>query len=152
MSTNNATLTVDTVHNNRGIIAVTNYGHQHNCYHHDPARAREKALIRLRDRFFLSDPVVDRQALLDHIGGRVPGTCKWIKENIDYKTWLSGSSSPLWITGGPGKGKTIMATYLAARSKNHIDLANFPRGPSISIYYYFCRINDNNRNSAAAIL
>jgi hypothetical protein len=152
MSINNATLTMDTVQNNRGIIAVTNYGHQHNCYHHNPDQARMTALFRLRDRFFLSDPAVDRQALIDKIGGRVPGTCEWIKEHTEYMTWLSGLSPPLWITGGPGKGKTTMATYLAVRIKEHIKLANSSRSPTISVYYYFCNPKDDNRNSAVATL
>jgi hypothetical protein len=152
MSTNNITLTVDTSHNNRGIVAANNYGHQHNYYQHSSDRAWNKSSSQLRDHFFLSDPVVERQALLDQIGGIVPGTCEWIRENAVYKDWLSGSSSPLWITGGPGKGKTMMATYLTAHLNEHINLVHSPGGSIISVYSYFCRANDDNRNSAVAIL
>ncbi|KAJ4302834.1 hypothetical protein N0V90_001725 [Kalmusia sp. IMI 367209] len=45
-------------------------------------------------------------------GTRVIGTCEWILRNKDYQQWLDGSNHLLWISGGPGKGKTMLSNFL----------------------------------------
>lgn len=179
MSTANIGLTVEAAPNNHGIIAAYNYGDQHNHYHnYDTGKTNIDSSIQLRDRFFLSDPVIDRQVLHEAKGTRVPGTFDWIHGNDAYCTWLSGSSSVLWITGSPGKGKAMMAMYLATQLERSVasgTLTNdhdlsvprrpVPRSHSSSIqpenaskdtiqrvYAFFCRSDDEKRNSAVAVL
>ena len=41
------------------------------------------------------------------------GTCVWLSEHPKYRQWLTQSgSTPLWIKGKPGSGKTTLKTYL----------------------------------------
>ncbi|KAJ5484304.1 hypothetical protein N7453_012258 [Penicillium expansum] len=47
-----------------------------------------------------------------------PQTCKWLGDIPTFMSWNSdGTNIPglLWIWGGPGKGKTHLATYLASQ-------------------------------------
>lgn len=54
---------------------------------------------------------------------RTPGTGSWIFENKSFRSWLDGESSNevkthsmLWLTAGPGFGKSSLAAFLA----NHL--------------------------------
>ncbi|KAF2484013.1 ankyrin repeat-containing domain protein [Neohortaea acidophila] len=44
---------------------------------------------------------------------RVAGTCEWIKGDATYQTLLRGESQQLWIHGGPGKGKSTLASFIS---------------------------------------
>lgn len=44
---------------------------------------------------------------------RVAGTCEWIKGDATYQAWLRGESQQLWIHGGPGKGKSTLASFIS---------------------------------------
>ena len=61
-----------------------------------------------RNALFISNPDVDREELISAKGIRVPGTCEWIKENENFRALEKGEISLLWITGTPGKGKTML--------------------------------------------
>jgi ankyrin repeat protein len=44
------------------------------------------------------------------------GTCHWIFNNKEWNTWLLGSTierRPLWISGSPGMGKTVLSKFIA---------------------------------------
>ncbi|MCJ1270547.1 hypothetical protein MMC22_010444 [Lobaria immixta] len=62
---------------------------------------------------FLTDPMDDREQLIQAKGSRVDDTCDWIKSNELYHSWLHSHSQLLWISGGPGKGKTMLSIFLA---------------------------------------
>ena len=50
---------------------------------------------------------------------RAQGTCEWILEDPHFNSWSKGPCPLLWITGGPSKGKTVLATFLTRElSKN----------------------------------
>lgn len=165
MSTYNVELTVEAAQNNQGIIAANNHGHQHNHYHgYDAEEAEAATSIRIRDHFFLSDPVIDRQVLQAAKGKRVPGTLEWIYNNDVYNAWLSGDCLGLWITGSPGKGKTMLAMHLtlqletgliprsANNSRSLSQSESADKGPIRPVYAFFCRSDDEKRNSAVAVL
>ncbi|KAL2069325.1 hypothetical protein VTL71DRAFT_15663 [Oculimacula yallundae] len=130
--------------------------------HNDKQKACLKAL-------FLTDPQDDRENIISMKGSIVGGTCQWIKTDAAFKTWFHSDSPPeqlLWISGGPGLGKTMLAVYitqeLEALSKNSSH--NFfpaintvkpsrDQGPqNILVLQYFCNDKDNKRNTAVAIL
>src|SRR4051794_27706260 len=80
-----------------------------------------------RNALYLTDPTVGRENLRSAKGKRVEGTCEWIKINRIYMSWISGDTNLLWISGGPGKGKTMLSIFLteelekiSQRSKNTI--------------------------------
>ena len=95
---------------------------------------------------FLTNPRDDREKLINDKGSRVDGTCQWIKSHVNYKSWLCSESQLLWLSGGPGKGKTMLSIFLteelegAATSQNKLFLQ------------YFCDNKDEKRNTAVAVL
>ena len=44
---------------------------------------------------------------------RVPGTCEWFLDNEKFRTWRSATDSRLlWVSAGPGCGKSVLARCL----------------------------------------
>lgn len=66
----------------------------------------------------------------DRISRPVNGTCEWFLTHTSYKEWLSGSSFPLVVTGGPGYGKSVLAKHL-------VDSHLREKDPKGAICYFF---------------
>ena len=96
---------------------------------------------------FLTDPKDDREALKYNKGSRVDGTCTWIKGHELYVSWLSSDPQLLWLSGGPGKGKTMLSLYLAQDLEQSIK-----HSKNTILLQYFCDNKDERRNTATAIL
>lgn len=97
-----------------------------------------------RNNLFLTNPNMDREALISLKGERAEGTCEWIQGDQRYQSWRTGNERFLWISGGPGKGKTILSIFLTRELE---------RGEqSAQTIYYFCTSSDGTRNNAAAVL
>ncbi|KAF2874657.1 hypothetical protein BDV95DRAFT_296211 [Massariosphaeria phaeospora] len=106
---------------------------------------RTKEFNACQQSLYLTDSYIDREALTRTKGRRVPGTCEWITQHPTYQYWLhgTGSSSLLWISGGPGKGKTMMSIFLTE------ELA---KSPTANVIYYFCSAQDEKRNTTTGVL
>ncbi|KAL9066016.1 MAG: hypothetical protein Q9157_007281 [Trypethelium eluteriae] len=100
-----------------------------------------------RNSLFLTDPDVDRERLKSTKGERVVGTCEWIIENVTYQSWLHGDNHLLWISGGPGKGKTMLSIFLT----EELEKTNQNTRAS-EVIFYFCTAQDGKRNTTIAIL
>ncbi|KAF5875514.1 putative ankyrin repeat-containing protein [Botrytis fragariae] len=99
------------------------------------------------DALLLTRPEVDRKSLIALKGRRVDGTCEWLTQHPSYQEWLADAGQPLlWISGGPGKGKTMLAIYITEVLQPVIDAAGNV------LLYYFCSNRDKNRNSALTIM
>ncbi|KAL4868100.1 hypothetical protein BDV12DRAFT_108213 [Aspergillus spectabilis] len=99
------------------------------------------------DALLLTRPEVDRKSLIALKGRRVHGTCEWLIQHPHYLEWLADANHPLlWISGGPGKGKTMLAIYITEVLQPVVDAANNV------LLYYFCSNRDKNRNTALAIM
>ena len=97
--------------------------------------------------FLHSDPVNDRQRIREQKGDRSPNTCDWILTNQLYVEWLSAQrSSILWLSGGPGKGKTMMSIFITDQREEVITKSQD------TLIYYFCDNKDAHRNTVAGIL
>lgn len=96
---------------------------------------------------FLTDPRDDREQLVNTKGSRVKGTCEWIKSNGLYDSWLHFYSQLLWLSGGPGKGKTMLSVFLA---KELEQTAN--NSQNTLFLQYFCDNKDEKRNTAITII
>lgn len=78
-------------------------------------------------------------------GGLRKDCYKWILDNPTYLGWREGDETrPLWIMGGPGKGKTMMMIGLVS------ELEACPESGIIS--YFFCESTNTRLNNAVSIL
>ncbi|KAJ4302951.1 hypothetical protein N0V90_001842 [Kalmusia sp. IMI 367209] len=99
------------------------------------------------DALLLTRPEVDRNSLIVLKGRKVTGTCEWLIQHPTFQEWLVGTDPPLlWISGGPGKGKTMLAIYITEVLQPVVDSAQDV------LLYYFCSNRDKNRNTAVTIM
>jgi Cdc6-like AAA superfamily ATPase len=89
----------------------------------------------------------------------VTGTCEWITPNEIYRAWLNsvgdgggngnsnGDTRLLWISGGPGKGKTMLSVFLTEELERHT-----ARIDNAELAFFFCSAQDEKRNTAVAVL
>jgi ankyrin repeat protein len=115
----------------------------------------EQAAVACRNALFLTDPYVDRESLISAKGTRVPGTCEWITHDVNYRAWLYGDGNDdgngetrlLWISGGPGKGKTMLSVFLTEELERHAANRKDTR-----LVFFFCGAQDKKRNTTVAVL
>ncbi|OJJ56421.1 hypothetical protein ASPSYDRAFT_156270, partial [Aspergillus sydowii CBS 593.65] len=124
----------------------------------DPDAAQHSAVDRVRDLLFLTEPQDDRAGLLVAKAGIVDGTCEWILEHEKFLRWstLADDDEPdgdesalpgLWVSGGPGKGKTMLAIYVSQiLERDYADVTDR------RLLYYFCAHNDDKRNTPVTVL
>ncbi|PSN58536.1 hypothetical protein BS50DRAFT_476158, partial [Corynespora cassiicola Philippines] len=98
-----------------------------------------------------TDPHVDRESLTSAKGSRAAGTCEWITRNASYRAWLHGDGDGdtrlLWISGGPGKGKTMLSVFLTE------ELERYAAGTAnAELVFFFCSQQDEKHNTAVAVL
>ncbi|KAH8591314.1 hypothetical protein B0O99DRAFT_719265, partial [Bisporella sp. PMI_857] len=113
----------------------------------DSSRSNREACL---SALFVTDPRNDRERLINVKGSRVDGTCKWIEADRRYNTWLhprSDRSQLLWLSGGPGKGKTILSIFLAEELER-----NVTKSQDEIFVQYFCDSKIKSRNTAVAIV
>ncbi|ETI19674.1 hypothetical protein G647_08687 [Cladophialophora carrionii CBS 160.54] len=100
---------------------------------------------------FITNSADDRAMLTRTKGERSYGTCTWITEHPIYRSWKDPAcQSPLlWISGGPGKGKTIMSVFLTEELEQ---LAAQSNTNMQQVLYFFCDNKDNKRNKASCVI
>jgi ankyrin repeat protein len=121
------------------------------------ADANEQAAVACRNALFLTDPHSDREKVISAKGPRVAGTCEWITRDASYCAWLNSDGSDnssnndntrlLWLSGGPGKGKTMLSVFLTEELQKHT-----ARIEGAKLVFFFCNAEDGRRNTAAAVL
>lgn len=105
------------------------------------ARSEEECLLRA---LFETDPTIDRRALQALKGAVLPGTCDWILERSKFIKWRNSTERLLWISGGPGMGKTMLSVYLTEKLEG--------QSTGHPLVYFFCDHRHNKRNNAVSIL
>ena len=85
---------------------------------------------------------------IEHCNTRTSGTCEWSTCHLMINNWLrSDTSEPsrLWIHGGPGTGKSVLAAYLADRAKEQ-------RSPREVVFTTFCTTQGDVRPTSGSIV
>ncbi|OJI83267.1 hypothetical protein ASPTUDRAFT_202493 [Aspergillus tubingensis CBS 134.48] len=82
---------------------------------------------------------------------RVPGTCEWFFKDERFCNWrASESSSLLWVSAGPGCGKSVLSRALIDEERLSIGVT------TSNICYFFFKEGDNRRmhstNALCALL
>jgi hypothetical protein len=77
----------------------------------------------------------------------IPGTCKWFLEDSKYKTWLEAKgSSILWVSAGPGCGKSVLSKLLVDRFQ-----PAYAKESHTICYFFFKDVSDKRRSIASAL-
>ncbi|KAM0254594.1 hypothetical protein ACHAQJ_006630 [Trichoderma viride] len=133
------------------IISSNTFGahariHQGDIYYASDAKSPQNKIDDCRDALFLADSMVDRENLKSIKGQRTTGTCEWIRDNETYQSWFGDGSQCLWISGGPGRGKTMLSIFLTEELEKHTQKIE-----DAELLFYFCS-QDEKHNSAVAVL
>ncbi|KAF4823545.1 Vegetative incompatibility protein HET-E-1 [Colletotrichum tropicale] len=96
---------------------------------------------------FLTNSSDERSVIISAKGKRVDGTCSWMLETDAYNTWMNTPCPGLWITGGPGMGKSMMSIFLT----EHLEMKAL-KSATESVLYFFCDGQRDMRNNARGIL
>ncbi|KAL6822005.1 Pfs, NACHT and WD domain protein [Trichoderma sp. SZMC 28015] len=123
--------------------------HQGNVYHYSSEGASDRCLADLRS----TDPRDDKVRIEQTKGGLLRELYNWILENDKFKLWYDDDDTQgqlLWITGDPGKGKTMLACGIIDELANQTRIKN-PES-KIMLSYFFCQGTDSRINSAVAVL
>ncbi|KAI5460978.1 WD40-repeat-containing domain protein [Mariannaea sp. PMI_226] len=91
-----------------------------------------------------TDPRDDKTRIQDTKGGLLRDSYRWILHHDDFQRWRNDPQSQLlWITGDPGKGKTmLLCGVLDELEKEH--------GTSLS--YFLCQATEARLSNATAVL
>ncbi|CAA7269198.1 unnamed protein product [Cyclocybe aegerita] len=101
----------------------------HNYVNHINVFARSDEIMRrLRPPHYIKDPFVEHQQ------ARLESTCHWAIEHPVISHWLEAQGplcNHLWLYGGPGTGKSILASFLVEhiRKSHHV-------GSEITLYHF----------------
>lgn len=77
---------------------------------------------------------------------RMPGSGSWVEDRI--RSWWQGSESLLWIHGGPGVGKS----YMASKIINDLAKAETSAGSAPIVASFFIKNNDADLRSLNKVL
>lgn len=123
--------------------------HQGNVYHYSSEGASDRCLADLRS----TDPRDDKVRIEQTKGGLLRELYNWIFENDKFKLWYDDDDTQgqlLWITGDPGKGKTMLACGIIDQLADQTRIKN-PESKTM-LSYFFCQGTDSRINSAVAVL
>ncbi|KAH0541262.1 hypothetical protein FGG08_004267 [Glutinoglossum americanum] len=88
-------------------------------------------------------PIVGRCP--EEIAQRIPGTCEWLLEAKEFKSWLTDDSPILWITGKPGAGKSFLLSFLVEHLRK-------PQHHRTATAFYFYDGRNESKSSASQVL
>ncbi|KAI0546002.1 hypothetical protein F4679DRAFT_439968 [Xylaria curta] len=96
----------------------------------------------------LTDPRDDKTRIEEQKGGLLYNSYNWILHHQDFQKWREGNGGQLlWISGDPGKGKTMLLCGII----DELDKARMNDG-NINTAYYFCQANHSQLNKATCVL
>ncbi|KAJ5389886.1 NACHT-domain-containing protein [Penicillium cataractarum] len=103
---------------------------------------------RCQEALQATDPVLDKERILLKKDRLLRDSYCWVLENNEFQEWRNDVAGQLlWLTGDPGKGKTMLICGIIDElSKPH------ETAQDGNICYFFCQATDDRINSAVAVL
>ncbi|KAI1427172.1 hypothetical protein F5Y12DRAFT_739064 [Xylaria sp. FL1777] len=100
-----------------------------------------------QERELLADLAADHEGYKNFNPPKVENTCGWFLEHESFRTWRdSGESSFLWVSAGPGCGKSVL-------SRSLIDEWQLSTSAATStVCYFFFKDGGERRQSSANAL
>jgi hypothetical protein len=135
------TVDMNATHNSGAVVGQNN-GTMVNHFTVPPVDVVSQCITAL----FVTDARADREGISSTKGSIVEGTCNWVKQHSSYVTWLHSPSDSLWVIGGPGKRKTMLAVYLTQA------LDTICGDQKLPFACFFCDHRDPSRNSICPVL
>lgn len=96
----------------------------------------------------VTNPKDDRAGLLTSKGQIVEGTCDWIVNKSEFIEW-ERKRGILWISGGPGLGKTMLSIHLT-RHIEDMSTSDHEQSQQSTTIYFFC--NSSQRSSGISLI
>ncbi|KAL2889223.1 Vegetative incompatibility protein HET-E-1 [Ceratocystis lukuohia] len=94
--------------------------------------------------FYVTDPSADKKEIESKKGGLLKDCYQWIVNHEDFQRFLTEKESRiLWITGDPGKGKTMLLCGI---------IDTLGHDSSLDVSYFFCQASSSQLNTATAVL
>lgn len=97
-------------------------------------------------RALLQDLAADYEGYKDFNPPRVPGTCEWFLQDDRFLEWRSSDSGILWVSAGPGCGKSVLSRALIDERRLTTNVA------TSTICYFFFKDGDDERMYAPKAL
>lgn len=105
-----------------------------------------------RVKTFLTPAEASHRTYSNLLKTRMRGSCAWLDDNACFEAWHAGDNPFLWIHGGPGVGKSYLASKVVG------DLIE-SQGRSVSeglsapvVGYFFCKVSDVKLRSVNSIM
>ncbi|KAI9928609.1 hypothetical protein MW887_001824 [Aspergillus wentii] len=89
---------------------------------------------------------------------RVPGTCEWFLKDEGFSKWRSSSSDLLWVSAGPGCGKSVLSKTLVDEGHLNplttitITPSSMVPGPQPVVAYFFFKEGGDGKMDGAHAL
>lgn len=94
----------------------------------------------------MTNPHDDKQRIEASKGGLLEDSYSWILTHEEFVQFRNDQQiSLLWITGDPGKGKTMLLCGIINGLENLVGEGNL-------LSYFFCQAADKRINTATAVL
>ncbi|KAF3213719.1 hypothetical protein TWF106_009378 [Orbilia oligospora] len=106
----------------------------------------KKCLADLR----VTNPIDDKARITQTKGNLLKGSYLWILEHEDFKAWGRNETQLLWITGDPGKGKTMLLCGLIEELGPTTRL-NDKSSDRLLAYFLFQGTDSRINNATAAL-
>lgn len=98
-----------------------------------------------------TDPRSDKSRIEEAKGHLLAGSYRWVLDSSEFKKWYNSYDNQLlWVTGEPGKGKTMLLCGLIDEMTPSTALADPDSRKLLS--YFFCQATEARLNNGAAVL
>ncbi|KAK6338230.1 hypothetical protein TWF730_002303 [Orbilia blumenaviensis] len=98
----------------------------------------------------VTNPVDDKTRIAQTKGGLLRDSYSWILGHDDFKMWNRNEAQVLWVTGDPGKGKTMLFCGLIEELSPSTRLEDTTSN-KLQSYFFFQGTNSRLNNATAAL-